>query len=42
MIDKPSEESGGKLHMKGRIIEPTEIADAIYLFQKRVLLMARL
>ncbi|WP_172562086.1 SDR family NAD(P)-dependent oxidoreductase [Vibrio furnissii] len=31
MIDKPIEEIGSKLHMKGRIIEPTEIADAIYL-----------
>lgn len=31
MIDKPIEEIGSKLHMKGRIIEPSEIADAIYL-----------
>lgn len=31
MIDKPIEEMGSKLHMKGRIIEPKEIADAIYL-----------
>ncbi|MFM2479986.1 SDR family NAD(P)-dependent oxidoreductase [Celerinatantimonas sp. YJH-8] len=31
MIDKPIEEIGSKLHMKGRIIEPKEIADAIYL-----------
>jgi NAD(P)-dependent dehydrogenase (short-subunit alcohol dehydrogenase family) len=31
MIDKPIEEMGSKLHMKGRIIEPQEIADAIYL-----------
>lgn len=31
MIDKPIEEIGSKLHMKGRIIEPTEIANAIYL-----------
>ncbi|SEG08444.1 SDR family NAD(P)-dependent oxidoreductase [Marinobacterium lutimaris] len=31
MIDAPIAEIGGKLHMKGRIIEPREIADAIYL-----------
>lgn len=31
MIDKTIEEMGSKLHMKGRIIEPKEIADAIYL-----------
>lgn len=31
MIDKPIEEVGSKLHMKGRIIEPLEIANAIYL-----------
>ncbi len=31
MIDKPIEEIGSKLHMKGRIIEPKEIADAIYI-----------
>ncbi len=31
MIDAPIAEIGGKLHMKGRIIEPTEIANAIYL-----------
>ncbi len=31
MIDKPIEEIGSKLHMKGRIIEPIEIANAIYL-----------
>lgn len=31
MIDKPIEEIGSKLHMKGRIIEPLEIANAIYL-----------
>lgn len=31
MIDKPIEEIGSKLHMKGRIIEPREIANAIYL-----------
>lgn len=31
MIDKEIEEIGGKLHMKGRIIEPTEIANAVYL-----------
>ena len=31
MIDKPIEEIGSRLHMKGRIIMPEEIADAIYL-----------
>lgn len=31
MIDEPIAEIGGKLHMKGRIIEPAEIANAIYL-----------
>lgn len=31
MIDKPIEEIGSKLHMKGRIIEPKEIANIIYL-----------
>lgn len=31
MIDKPIEEIGSKLHMKGRIIMPEEIADVIYL-----------
>lgn len=31
MIDKPIEEIGSKLHMKGRIINPIEIANAIYL-----------
>lgn len=31
MIDKEIEEIGSKLHMKGRIIMPEEIADAIYL-----------
>ncbi|PRX09925.1 UNVERIFIED_ORG: NAD(P)-dependent dehydrogenase (short-subunit alcohol dehydrogenase family) [Martelella mediterranea] len=31
MIDKTIEEVGSKLHMKGRIIEPAEIAGAIYL-----------
>ncbi|MDW6005375.1 SDR family NAD(P)-dependent oxidoreductase [Vibrio mangrovi] len=31
MIDKPIEEIGSKLHMKGRIIEPIEIANSIYL-----------
>lgn len=31
MIDKPIEAIGSKLHMKGRIIEPGEIANAIYL-----------
>jgi NAD(P)-dependent dehydrogenase (short-subunit alcohol dehydrogenase family) len=31
MIDKPIEEIGGKLHMKGRIIEPEEIANIVYL-----------
>ena len=31
MIDKPIEEIGSKLHMKGRIIMPEEIANAIWL-----------
>lgn len=31
MIDKDIEEIGSKLHMKGRIIEPFEVANAIYL-----------
>ena len=31
MIDKPIEEIGSKLHMKGRIIVPEEIANAIWL-----------
>ncbi len=31
MIDKPIEEIGSRLHMKGRIILPEEIADAIWL-----------
>ena len=31
MIDKPIEEIGSRLHMKGRIIMPEEIANAIYL-----------
>lgn len=31
MIDKPIEEIGSRLHMKGRIIEPIEVANAIYL-----------
>ena len=31
MIDKPIEMIGSALHMKGRIIEPEEIANAIYL-----------
>lgn len=31
MIDKGIEEIGNRLHMKGRIIEPEEVADAIYL-----------
>ncbi|MDO4198921.1 MAG: SDR family oxidoreductase [Erysipelotrichaceae bacterium] len=31
MIDKPIEMVGAALHMKGRIIEPEEIANAIYL-----------
>ena len=31
MIDKQIEEIGSKLHMKGRIIQPSEIANAIYL-----------
>lgn len=31
MIDKEIEEIGSKLHMKGRIIMPEEIADVIYL-----------
>lgn len=31
MIDKSIEEIGSKLHMKGRIIEPIEIANAIWL-----------
>lgn len=31
MIDKPIEDMGSKLHMKGRIIEPQEIANVIYL-----------
>lgn len=31
MIDKPIEEIGSKLHMKGRIIDPIEIANSIYL-----------
>lgn len=31
MIDKPIEKVGSALHMKGRIIEPEEIANAIYL-----------
>lgn len=31
MIDKPIEEIGRRLHMKGRIILPEEIADAIWL-----------
>ena len=31
MIDKPIEEIGSKLHMKGRIIQPEEIAGAIWL-----------
>jgi NAD(P)-dependent dehydrogenase (short-subunit alcohol dehydrogenase family) len=31
MIDKEIEEIGSRLHMKGRIIEPAEVADAIYL-----------
>lgn len=31
MIDKPIEQIGSALHMKGRIIEPEEIANAIYL-----------
>ncbi len=31
MIDKPIEKIGSALHMKGRIIEPSEIANAIYL-----------
>ena len=31
MIDKTIEEIGSRLHMKGRIIEPEEVAGAIYL-----------
>jgi NAD(P)-dependent dehydrogenase (short-subunit alcohol dehydrogenase family) len=31
MIDKEIEEIGSRLHMKGRIIEPEEIAGAVYL-----------
>ena len=31
MIDKPIEEIGSRLHMKGRIILPEEIANAIWL-----------
>lgn len=31
MIDKPIEKVGAALHMKGRIIEPEEIAGAIYI-----------
>ena len=31
MIDKPIEEIGSRLHMKGRIISPEEIANAIWL-----------
>ena len=31
MIDKPIEELGSRLHMKGRIIQPEEIANAIWL-----------
>lgn len=31
MIDKPIEEIGSRMHMKGRIILPEEIADAIWL-----------
>lgn len=31
MIDKPIEDIGARLHMKGRIIKPSEVAGAIYL-----------
>lgn len=31
MIDKPIEDIGSKLHMKGRILQPEEIANVIYL-----------
>lgn len=34
MIDKPIEEMGAKLHLKGRIIEPEEIANAIWLLSQ--------
>lgn len=35
MIDKPIEEIGSRLHMKGRIILPEEIANAIWLMSFR-------